>query len=143
LQERRQWTSTPHVLEGLALVNVLPSFVLMLALLPVVDRIRNLAWARAIMQGLVPGVIGVMAIALVRMAPHAVPDPPALAVLLATSIALILWRIAPLEGHGGWLRVRSSPRPRVRPARRQDRSVRKPVGPVMTRSTTTVWLNLP
>src|SRR4029450_2567036 len=56
-----------------ATASFLPSFLLMLGLLPVFDRIRNLAWARAVMQGLVPGVIGVMAIALVRMAPHAAP----------------------------------------------------------------------
>ena len=80
-----------------ATASFLPSFLLMLGLLPVFDRIRNLAWARAVMQGLVPGVIGVMAIALVRMAPHAAPDPLAVAVLAATIITLVGWRITPLK----------------------------------------------
>jgi len=80
-----------------AAASFLPSFVLMLALLPVFDRIRNLAWAKAVMQGIVPGVIGVMAVALVRMAPHAAPDPPALAALAVTVVVLVLWRVAPLK----------------------------------------------
>jgi len=75
----------------------LPSFVLMLVLLPVFDRIRTLTWARAVMQGIVPGVIGVMAVALVRMTPHAAPDPLAIAALVVTLATLILWRVAPLK----------------------------------------------
>ena len=75
----------------------LPSFVLMLAILPAFDRVRNLGWAKAVVQGVVPGVIGVMAVALARMAPHAAPDPLALAVLIATVTALLLWRLAPLK----------------------------------------------
>jgi chromate transporter len=75
----------------------LPSFVLMLVLLPVFDRIRTLTWARAVMQGIVPGVIGVMAVALVRMTPHAAPDPLAIAALIVTLATLILWRVAPLK----------------------------------------------
>jgi chromate transporter len=80
-----------------ATASFLPSFALMLGLLPVFDRIRNLAWARAVMQGLVPGVIGVMVIALVRMTPSAAPDPWAIAVLVLAGIALVVWRIAPLK----------------------------------------------
>jgi len=71
--------------------------VLMLVLLPLFDRIRNLAWARAVMQGVVPGVIGVMAVALARMMPYAAPDPPAIAALGVAVTALFLWRIAPLK----------------------------------------------
>jgi chromate transporter len=80
-----------------ATASFLASFVLMLGLLPVFDRVRILSWARAVMQGVVPGVIGVMAVALVRMAPHAAPDPLAITVLVAASIMLIVWRIAPLK----------------------------------------------
>jgi len=75
----------------------LPSFVLMLAVLPAFDRVRNLAWTRAVIQGIAPGVIGVMAVALARLTTHAAPDPLALAVLLATVAALLLWRLAPLK----------------------------------------------
>jgi chromate transporter len=80
-----------------AAASFLPSFVLMLVLLPLFDRIRSLTWARAAMQGIVPGVIGVMAVALVRMTPHAAPDPPAIAALVVTLATLILWRVAPLK----------------------------------------------
>ena len=74
----------------------LPSFVLMLAILPAFDRVRNLAWAKAVIQGVTPSVIGVMAVALARMAAPAVPDLFALIVLLATVAALMLWHIAPV-----------------------------------------------
>jgi chromate transporter len=80
-----------------AAASFLPSFILMLVLLPAFDRIRNLTWARAVMQGVVSGVIGVMAVALVRMAPHAAPDAPAFAALVVTVITLIVWRLAPVK----------------------------------------------
>jgi chromate transporter len=80
-----------------AAASFLPSFILMLALLPVFDRIRGFAWARAVMQGVVPGVIGVMAVALVRMTPYAAPDPLAMAALAVAVTVLLLWRLAPLK----------------------------------------------
>jgi chromate transporter len=84
-----------------ALASFLPSFVMMLALLPAFDRIRNLAWARAVIQGIVPGVIGVMAVVLVRITPHAAPDPPAIAAFVVTTAVLVVWRIAPLKAMAG------------------------------------------
>jgi chromate transporter len=84
-----------------AAASFLPSFVLMLALLPVFDRVRNLAWARAVIQGVVPGVLGVMAVALARMAPQAAPDPPAMAALVVTAAVLVVWRLAPLKAMAG------------------------------------------
>lgn len=84
-----------------AAASFLPSFVLMLVLLPVFERIRNLAWARAVIQGIGPGVIGVMAVALARMAPHAAPDLPAAAVLVVTAVGLVLWPVAPLKAMAG------------------------------------------
>jgi chromate transporter len=84
-----------------AAASFVPSFVMMLALLPLFDRVRNLAWARAVIQGIVPGVVGVMAVALVRMAPYAAPDAPAITVLLLTAAALVVWRLAPLPVMGG------------------------------------------
>jgi chromate transporter len=80
-----------------ATASFLPSFGLMLAILPAFERIRTLEWAKAVMQGLVPGVIGVMAVVLVRMAPHAAPDAPAVAALLVTIVVLVVWRLAPLK----------------------------------------------
>jgi chromate transporter len=84
-----------------ATASFLPSFVMMLALLPVFDRVRNVAWARAVIQGVVPAVIGVMAVALARMAPYAVPDAPAIVALVVTAAVLIAWRVAPLPALGG------------------------------------------
>ena len=75
----------------------LPSFVLMLALLPVFDRVRALGWARACLRGIGPAVIGVLAVSLLRLAPHALPDPFAVVLLLATVIALVCWRVASLK----------------------------------------------
>ena len=75
----------------------LPSFVLMLAILPMFDRVRRLAWTKAFIQGVAPGVIGVMAVLLARLVPQAAPDPLAVAVLVLTVAALLLWRLAPLR----------------------------------------------
>jgi chromate transporter len=71
----------------------LPSFVLMLALLPVLDRVRQLAWVRAAMKGMGPAVIGVLAVSLLRLAPYALPDPFAVAILGGSVIALAVWRV--------------------------------------------------
>jgi chromate transporter len=89
----------------------LPSFVITLAVLPVLDRVRALAWVRAVMEGMGPAVIGVLAVALVRLAPHAVPDVPAAVVLALTVAALLLSRFGPFRlmlagGLAGVLRER-------------------------------------
>ena len=68
----------------------LPSFILMLAILPALDRFRALAWTRAVLKGMGPAVIGILAVSLFRLAPYALPDAFAIAILLATLIALIL-----------------------------------------------------
>jgi chromate transporter len=71
----------------------LPSFILMLAVLPVLDRVRKLAWTRAVMKGMGPAVIGVLAVSLFRIAPYALPDLFAVAILIVTVIALSVSRI--------------------------------------------------
>src|SRR5262245_750259 len=71
----------------------LPSFVMMLVLLPVFDRARTLKWTRAALRGIAPAVIGVLAVSLVRLAPHAVLDVFTLATLAATVVVLMLWRV--------------------------------------------------
>ena len=75
----------------------LPSFVLMLSILPAFERVRGLAWTRAAMQGVGPAVIGVLGVSLARLAPHALPDPFAVAILLGTLVALLGRRIGPLK----------------------------------------------
>jgi chromate transporter len=75
----------------------LPSFVMMLALLPVFDRVQTLVWTRAALRGIAPAVIGVLAVSLVRLSPHALPDLVAVATLIATVVVLLVWRVATLK----------------------------------------------
>jgi chromate transporter len=70
----------------------LPSFIIMLVILPVLDRVRKLAWMRAVMKGMGPAVIGVLAVSLIRLAPAALPDPFAIVILVATLLALMVFR---------------------------------------------------
>ena len=72
-----------------ALAIFLPSFVLMLSILPFLDRVRRLAWIRAAMKGISPAVIATLAVTIVQLVPHAAPDMFTAAVLLATAIAMI------------------------------------------------------
>jgi chromate transporter len=76
-----------------AMAAFLPSFIIMLALLPVLDRVRKLAWMRAVMKGMAPAVIGVLAVSLFRLAPYALPDPFAVVILAATIVTLLVSRI--------------------------------------------------
>ena len=62
----------------------LPSFILMLSVIPVLNRVKQATWVRAFMRGLGPAVIGAIAVSLVAILPHAAPDPFALALLVAT-----------------------------------------------------------
>src|SRR5712691_8765590 len=71
----------------------LPSFILMLAVLPVLERVRKLAWTRAVMKGMGPAVIGLLAVSLLRLAPYALPDPIAIAIFVLTLIVLALGRL--------------------------------------------------
>jgi chromate transporter len=71
----------------------LPSFVLMLSILPALDRVRKLAWTKAALRGIGPAVIGALAVSLFQLAPHALPDPMAIAILVATVAALLIWRV--------------------------------------------------
>jgi chromate transporter len=74
----------------------LPSFVMMLSVLPLLQKMRDLQWLRAFMRGVGPAVIGALAVSLMQMAPHAAPDPFTWA-LLALTVGLILLRnVGPL-----------------------------------------------
>ncbi len=75
----------------------LPSFVIMLAILPVLDRVRKLAWVRAVMKGMGPAVIGVLAVSLMRLAPAAVPDPLSVVVLVATVAVMLTFRASAMH----------------------------------------------
>ena len=83
------------VIAGMAIF--LPSFILMLSILPVFDRVRKLIWAKAALRGIGPAVIGVITVSLFRMAPYALPDPIAIVLLVCTVIALLAWRIGAIK----------------------------------------------
>ncbi len=75
----------------------LPSFILMLMVLPMLDRVRTLTWTKAVMRGMGPAVIGVLAVSLLRLAPHALPDPFAIVMLAATVTVLAVWQLGTVK----------------------------------------------
>jgi len=84
-----------------AIAIFLPSFVMMFALLPVFERVRTITWARAALQGMVAGVIGTLAIALGRLAPHALVDPFSVVLFIGAVAVMLLWRTAPVKMAAG------------------------------------------
>ena len=80
-----------------ATATFLPSFIAMLSLLPIFERVRTLVWTTAAMKGVGPAVIGVLAVSLAQMAPHALPDPFSIVILIATLTALLAWRIGAIK----------------------------------------------
>ena len=80
-----------------AIASFLPSFIFVLAILPMFDRVRTLGWITAAMRGVGPAVSGMFAVTLARMAPPALPDLWALALLVATVIALVVWRMGAVK----------------------------------------------
>ena len=69
----------------------------MLSLLPMLERIKKIAWMKAALKGINPVVIGMIAVALIRMLPTAIPDSLTVLLALATLVVLLAWRrIGPL-----------------------------------------------
>lgn len=75
----------------------LPSFILMLAIMPVFNRVRKVLWMKAALKGIGPAVIGTLAVSLVQMAPHAVPDNYAVLIFVCTAAALFWWRVGSIK----------------------------------------------
>jgi chromate transporter len=75
----------------------LPSFILMLSILPVLDRVRRLAWVKAAMKGITPAVVGAIGVTIIQLLPHAVPDFFTGLLLALTVIALAAWRLPVLS----------------------------------------------
>ena len=71
----------------------LPSFLLMLSILRVLDRVRSLAWTRAAMRGISPAVVGAVALTVVQLTPHAVSDVFTGALFVLAIAALLLWKL--------------------------------------------------
>jgi chromate transporter len=74
----------------------LPSFVLMLSMLPLLEHMKRLSWMKAALQGISPAVIGVTGVALLGMLPHAIPDLVTGSLAVGTVVAMGLWRLSPL-----------------------------------------------
>jgi chromate transporter len=51
---------------------------------------------KAALQGISPAVIGITAVALIRMLPHAIPDLIAGLLAGGTMVAMAHWRLSPL-----------------------------------------------
>jgi chromate transporter len=78
-----------------ALAIFLPAFLLMLGLMPVLERFERLAWVKPAMRGISAAVIGCLVVTVWQLLPHAAPDIFALAILVAATAAALLWRVAP------------------------------------------------
>jgi len=79
-----------------ALAIFAPAFALMLSVAPILDRVRQLAWIRAAMRSTGAAVIGVISVSLVHLAPHAAPDAFTAALAVATVVGMLAWRLTPL-----------------------------------------------
>jgi len=86
---------TGAVVGGIAIF--LPSFILMLSILPIYERVRKLLWMKAALKGIGPAVIGTLAVSLVQMAPHAVPDRFTAVLFVLAVTALLWWRVGAVK----------------------------------------------
>lgn len=74
----------------------LPSFVLILSVMPVLNRFRELTWIKAAMRAIGAAVIGVISVSLMRLAPHAAPDAFSLVLVALTVAGMLTWKWLPL-----------------------------------------------
>ena len=79
-----------------AMAMFLPAFVMMLCLLPVLERFRHLRWIKPAMNGVSAAVIGCLLVTLLQLLPHAAPDRLSIAALIMVAIVLCRWRLPPL-----------------------------------------------
>ena len=68
----------------------LPSFLMILTVLPLLGAVKDLQWLKAFMRGVSPAVIGTLAVALVQMAPHAAPDIFTWGILVLTIVLMLM-----------------------------------------------------
>jgi chromate transporter len=75
----------------------LPSFILILSVLPALNRFRQLAWIKATMKAISAAVIGVISVSIAHLAPHAAPDAFTMLMMALTIAAMLAWSLAPLK----------------------------------------------
>jgi len=73
-----------------------PAFILMLSVVPVMSRVREFAWIKAAMRAIGAAVIGLICLSLVQMAPHAVPDAFTALLAVLTVAGMLMWSLGPL-----------------------------------------------
>lgn len=79
-----------------ALATFLPSFLLMLSILPWMARIKEWRWMKSALKGISPAVIGLLVVALSQILPAAVTGVFTGVLMLAAVAGLMIWRIGPL-----------------------------------------------
>ena len=82
------------VVAGVAIF--VPSFVLMLSLLPMLEHLERVAWLNAARQGMSPAIIGMIAVTLLKLVPTAVPGLFPAVLAFATVGAMVGWRVGPI-----------------------------------------------
>jgi chromate transporter len=75
----------------------LPSFLMILSILPLLSKTKDLRWLKGFMRGVGPAVIGALAASLVQMAPHAAPDRFTAVLFGLTVVLLLLSKAGPLS----------------------------------------------
>lgn len=73
----------------------LPSFLMMLAIMPLLRKLKDLRWLKAFMRGVAPAVIGALAVSMAHMAPRVAPDIFAWCVLILTIAIILLRNVGP------------------------------------------------
>jgi chromate transporter len=85
----------PGALVGQLAIYV-PSFALMLSILPVLARFRDIVWIKAAMRGIGAAVIGVISVSLLYLMPYAAPDAFTAGLLALTIVLTLVFSISPL-----------------------------------------------
>jgi chromate transporter len=84
----------PGALVGQLAIYV-PSFAVMLSILPALARFREILWIKAAMRGIGAAVIGVVSVSLFYLAPYAAPDAFAATLLVLTVLVMLAMSIRP------------------------------------------------
>ena len=86
----------PGALVGQLAIYV-PTFALILSILPVLARFRDILWIKAAMRGIGAAVIGVIAISLLHLAPYAMPDVFTAVLFGLTVLVMLAYSLRPLR----------------------------------------------